>query len=80
MKINRFDFSKMFFYFKIKLSDDYSGFKEYTFLFDTRKNRQSLSYEEFNKDRGIWDKEFYSNVEWNPSERDWRFIINSKSG
>lgn len=67
------------FYFEIRLSDDYSDFKEYTFLFGTEENRQYLCYEEFNEDRGIWDKEFYSNDEWDPSERDWKFIINSKN-
>ena len=37
-----------------------------------------LDYLEYSNNRGYWDRDFYSNNSWNPSERDWKYIINRK--
>lgn len=62
------------FYFEIKSDDEFKTYRNYTFLFG-EKNSKEFPYEEFKYDRGLWDSNFYSNSSWNPSERDWNFII-----
>jgi len=61
------------FYFEIDLL---TSTPHYTILFADLKQPE-LSYEDFKNDRRHWDKSFYSNSEWTPSERDWNYIFNS---
>lgn len=65
------------FYFEIIQSQNRTAFTQYTFLFSDLNNPE-ITYEYFNEHRYFWDKEYYSTNEWNPSERDWKYIINKK--
>ncbi len=60
-------------YFEIIPSTNFSGFSEYTYLF-ADKYVESLDYKEYSRNRAYWDKGFYSNENWDPSERDWDLI------
>lgn len=66
-------------YFEVKLNRDSSNFIEYTFLFGDQDDER-LDYKEYAKNRTYWDQDFYTNENWNPSERNWDFIINIKNG
>ena len=66
------------FYFEIQLTENSSEFSEYTFLF-SEEGHQEITYDEFNKNRNIFDRSFYKNKDWNPSERNWKYIIHSKN-
>jgi hypothetical protein len=55
------------FYFEIKLLRNKMDFKEYTFLFSDLDNPE-ISYEVFGYNRDYW----------HPTERNWKYIINSK--
>ncbi|WP_297334546.1 hypothetical protein [Flavobacterium sp.] len=67
------------FYFEITTTDEYKNFVEYTFLLGD-ENSEEVSYTEFRENRDIWDLYFYSDNNWNPSERSWEYIINIKPG
>lgn len=66
------------FYFEIKPNDEFKSYSEYSFLYG-EKNNDDVTYTEFNKYRGVWDFGFYSDETWNPSERNWTFILNKKN-
>ena len=53
------------------------GFKAYTFLFGD-KNEERIDYKEYANNRTYWDRDFYNDENWNPSERDWDFLIHVK--
>jgi hypothetical protein len=38
---------------------------------------EEMIYEEFAENRTFWDKDFYSDTNWKPSERNWKYIIHS---
>ena len=65
------------FFFEMKLNNDHNNFLEYSFLFGDIENDE-LDYLEYTNYRGYWDSGFYSNNFWNPSERDWKYILNRK--
>jgi hypothetical protein len=56
------------FYFEIKLKQNTLGFNEYTFLF-CDLDKSEISYEDFSMNRNYW----------NPTERNWKYIINQKN-
>ena len=60
------------FYFETFLSD----FKQYFFLFGDL-NQTEIIYDNFNKNRDVWDKCYYSDDNWHPSERNWKYKITS---
>jgi len=66
------------FYLEIKLNNYSNGFLEYTYLFG-EVNSSEVTYEDFNLSRNMWDKCYYSDQDWNPSERKWDYIINYKN-
>lgn len=66
------------FYFEIKMNNNWTDFVDFTFLFGEEGDHE-IAYEDFNHDRNIWDRAFYSTESWNPSERDWKYIFNSKN-
>ena len=63
------------FYFEAILNDISI---EYTFMFGEEQALE-VTYGAFNQDRNMWDRGFYSNRDWKPSERNWEFIINSRN-
>lgn len=65
------------FYFEMILNENSCDFLEYTFLFSEEFDTE-VTYEEFNQNRNMWDRNFYLNETWNPSDRDWKYIINTK--
>ena len=67
------------FFFNLRFRGNEKVNFEYTYLFG-ESDSPEVTYEEFNSRRGIWDKEHYSSDEWNPSERDWKYIINQNRG
>ena len=54
-----------------------SNFKQYFFLFGDL-DCPEIRYEEFNQNRNFWDLCFYSNDQWIPFERKWKYQITSK--
>ena len=64
-------------YFEIKSETGYESYTEYTFLMG-EEGTDEVTYKEFTNDRAMWDFNFYSNSLWNPSEREWKYIINNK--
>lgn len=64
-------------YFEIQLNDKWDDFIEMTFLLG-EVDSPEIAYEEFNENRGMWDRNFYSNKNWNPVERNWNYVINLK--
>jgi len=60
------------FYFQITLNK--KAFSKYIFMFGDL-HTHSIPYEEFKQNRDYWDKEFFMNSNWNPSERNWKYII-----
>ena len=66
------------FFFNIQLAEKKSNFSEYTFLF-SEEGRKEITYEEFSGNRSLLDENFYLTEDWNPSERNWKFIIYSKN-
>ena len=64
------------FYFEIVLNE--IGFIEYTFLYGEEQSIE-VTYEAFNQNRNLWDRGFYSSKDWDPSERNWEYIINSRN-
>ena len=64
------------FYFEVKLNSDHSDFIKFTFLFG-EDSLPEITYIEFNQNRNMWDKGFYSTKNWNPSERNWKYILNT---
>ena len=66
------------FYFEIELNEvDKKGFIEMIFLFN-EENPSEVTFEEFDQNHGLWDREFYSNNDWEPSERNWKYSIKIK--
>ena len=66
------------FYFEVKLNEDESNFTKLAMLFSDLDNPE-ITYNEFNKNRDIWDNDFYLNSSWHPSERNWKYIIHSSN-
>jgi hypothetical protein len=62
------------FYFEVQLNTDNRHFDSFMFLYG-QKDDTELPYEEFSKNRGYWDVQFYRTDNWDVSERDWRYII-----
>lgn len=62
------------FYCEFELNKDVKT-SPYLFLFGDSENSE-IEYKDFNNRRNFWDKDFYSNSEWNPSERDWKYTFN----
>src|SRR6218665_91359 len=61
-------------YFETILNESSDSLNEYLFLFGDL-NYSEITYEEFLDNRDCWDRDFYSNSEWNPAERDWNYIV-----
>lgn len=40
---------------------------------------EAITYQQFAENRTYWDKNYYSNEQWDPSEREWKFIISAKN-
>ncbi len=51
--------------------------RELTILFGD-ESIDEITYEEFAENRAFWDRAFYSDAFWKPSERVWKYIIHSK--
>lgn len=66
------------FYFNVVLNDCQTDFIKSTLLFGD-ENCSEITYEEFNQNRDFWDVGYYSNEDWHPFERDWKYIINSSN-
>ncbi|MEM7371946.1 MAG: hypothetical protein AAF587_25245 [Bacteroidota bacterium] len=64
------------FYFDFTLDLSCCKMKNSTFLFRDM-NIPSISYEQFNISRGFWDKDFFSDNQWDPYERTWKLVISS---
>lgn len=64
------------FYYEIELTSSY--FKRYTFLFGDLDKRE-IPYSIFKFNREYWIKQGNKNEDWNPAERNWRYLINSKA-
>lgn len=62
------------FYCEIVVKEDFSNFNKMLFLFG-EQNTSEVTYHEFIQDRNMWDKGFYSNDSWLPSERNWKYTI-----
>lgn len=63
------------FYFKAIMNTS-NSFKEYSFLFG---DEEEVSYEDYKKNRSVWDSDFYSDKRWDPSERNWTYIIHKSN-
>jgi hypothetical protein len=66
------------FYFDVVLNESLTDFTKSTLLFGDA-NCLEITYEEFNQNRGFWDKGYYSNNNWHQFERDWKYVINSSN-
>ncbi|PSK88170.1 hypothetical protein B0I18_11564 [Taibaiella chishuiensis] len=66
------------FYVELTCRPDLSGFTRYTFLFADVDN-PAITYTCFNNNRWYWDKDFYSDVTWPVTERDWKYSIHRHS-
>ena len=64
------------FYSEFSLDCKYAKLKELIILFGDEKVEE-ITYEEFAENRTFWDKDFYSNTNWKPSERNWKYRISS---
>lgn len=64
------------FYCFIKILENNTDVKQVHFLFG-EENFMNVTYEEFNNNRRMFDRDFYSDKNWDPSERNWKYIINS---
>ncbi|WPO83354.1 hypothetical protein SD427_03150 [Chryseobacterium sp. JJR-5R] len=62
------------FYFEIKFRKESGKFNNYTFLFGDLDNPK-ISYEDFANNRNYWDIDYYNTKDWNPSDRNWNYII-----
>lgn len=62
------------FYFEIKFRKESGKFNNYTFLFGDLNNPE-ISYEDFVDNRNYWDIDYYDTNDWNPSDRNWKYII-----
>jgi hypothetical protein len=60
------------FYFEIEL--DKNGFNKYIFLFSDLENPE-ITYEDFRQNRNYWGNEYFKNNNWDPSEKNWKYII-----
>lgn len=65
------------FYFEAICNKDFDMLKQYTFLFED-VNHSPVSYTEFSQNRDCWDEGFFSTKDWDPAEREWKYIINKK--
>ena len=59
------------FYYEFKIEGNLT---EYTFLFADCEDEE-LDYMEYKNNRGYWDSDFYSDLNWTPSERNWDYIF-----
>lgn len=66
------------FYFNIALNENNDEFVKSTILFSD-SDCSEITYEEFNNNRNYWDRNYYSNEDWHPFEREWKYIINSNN-
>jgi hypothetical protein len=62
------------FYCEYKFDSLLCKIESFSFYFGDNEADEIL-YEHFNKDRFVWDGNFYSNSLWEITERDWRFIF-----
>lgn len=65
------------FYFHLKIENITFKCEEYCFLFG-ESHENEITYEMFNENRNQFDVSFYSNDDWDRSERDWKYIITWK--
>lgn len=66
------------FYFEIQLTQDFSDYEQYTFLFADLNNPE-ITYEYFKENRDYWDRGYNLNDKWNLANREWRYIIHIKN-
>lgn len=66
------------FYSEFSIDFNYLELKELVILFGDEKVNE-ITYEEFSTNRTFWDKDFYSDTFWKPSERTWKYIVHTKS-
>lgn len=65
------------FYCELTIDCKSIDLQELTILFgDVSINE--LIYEEFSDNRDFWDRAFYSDTYWTPSEREWKYKVHSK--
>lgn len=62
------------FYCELAFNKAFDNFDSYAFFFGDLDDPE-LIYEEFVSNRGHWDKNYYSNTKWDPSERKWEYVI-----
>lgn len=65
------------FYFEIQLNSDFSNFIEFTFLFE-KDGLPDITYKTFSLNRNILDKDFNLIGDLTLSERNWKYVLNSK--
>lgn len=65
------------FYFYVKLNDKSVSIDNYKILYGIKEARE-VSYSSFIRDRGMFDKEFYTSDNWDILERDWKYEISTK--
>jgi len=63
-------------YFEAKFNNTSRHFDSYLIMYSDN-DRIDLSYDEFIKNRDIWDRMSYSSDDWDVSERNWRYILKS---
>jgi len=64
------------FYFEAVLNNEKTSFEK-IILFFGDENCSAITYEDFNINRNFWDREYYSNKNWNPTERSWKYRISN---
>ena len=67
------------FYFDITLNESFTDFTKYTLLFGDLDHPE-ITYGEYTVNRNLWGQDYYSNDNWDPSEQNWRYIINGSNG
>lgn len=59
---------------KISMNNAWSHIAAYELFFGDQ-NTSELLYEDYSKDKGYWDGNYYTDNSWNPQERSWKFFI-----
>lgn len=62
------------FYCEFLIDCERASLQKMVMLFGDER-REEVIYEEFAENRTLWDSDYYSNNEWNPSERTWKFVV-----
>lgn len=65
------------FYFEASLDQASCQMPDYSLMVGDL-DLTSITYEDFNNSRGVWDQDYYSNVKWNPCERNWKYKMEIK--